>query len=186
MSVDDELLNQAKQGEENSDPIDRVADYNSQQQKARIEKKEKEAEEKKKKSLVPKKLNPMQRTLAGFTRSAWTYLFIFFFLPIIWIDIHWLGGYLGYKKMFVPLGGEWFARPGVNESKMKRLAMSLNMPESVGCACVNFGCLIILIFTIALVAFLFCAANPALCSMIFIMEWVSDVFDKIKSFFVSN
>lgn len=153
MSVDDELLNQDNQDD---DPSDRVADLNEAQHTARIEKKEKEAKEKKKKSLVPKKLNSMQRTLASFTRSSWTYLFIFFFLPIVWIDIHWLGGYLGFKKMFVPLGREWYARPGVTDDKMKKTAVALNIPESIGCACVNFGCLIVLLFVFVVIDFTMC------------------------------
>ncbi|HRX10744.1 MAG TPA: hypothetical protein P5210_03780 [Draconibacterium sp.] len=127
MAIDNKLLNQSSQsidsGEESEDSIDRVADFNSGQQQARIKKKQEKAEEKKKqKKIKPKKLNSLQTTIASITRSSWINMISFFFLPILWVDIHWLGGYLGFKKMFVKLGGEWFAKPGglVQQITLKR------------------------------------------------------------------
>ncbi len=186
MAVDDQLLNQSSQSEdseeENKDSIDRMADFNSGQQQARLKKKQEKAEEKKKKSIKPKKLNSLQTTIAGITRSSWLNMLPFYFLPIIWVDIHWLGGYLGFKKMFVKLGGEWFARPGVNSKEVDRLGTSLNLPESVGCACFNFGCFIILLIILALITIIYCSMNIE-CALQVALKLIQAAWDKIQSFF---
>lgn len=184
MLVDDELLNQASQDEGDSDPSDRVADFNQQKNEAKKKKQAKE-KKKKKKSLVKKKLNPIALTLAGFLRSSWINMINFFFLPIIWVDIHWLANYLGSKKMFVGLGREWFARRAgaQDKKKVEKLGKPFQLPEEIGCACINFGCLFLLIATLIIIAIAFCSINPAACTIIVLKELLDNAWEIVKNFF---
>jgi hypothetical protein len=180
MSVDEKLLaNQQEQAD------DKVATFNETTSQARIKKKEEEIKKKKKKekSQALKKINPIALSTAKWFRISVLNMLAWFFLPVIYLDIHFLGNYLGSKKMFLSVGEVWFARPGKTIKKVEIEGKKAQLPTELGCACINIGCLLLLIAALALMAFLFCAAFPTACVWVFIKEWASDIFNKLSSFF---
>lgn len=135
---------------------DKMAAFNETTNKARSDKKKKKEKEKKKNPLKKEKLSLGALTLAGLLRGAWTNMINWMLLPILWVDFQFFVNEYGPKKLSIPLGSEWAARGKLaqDRKKLEKLSRPFKMPETLGCACINFGCLVLLIASLVLMSFL--------------------------------
>lgn len=123
-----------------------------------------------KKTAVSAPMNPAKQSLAKVLQAAWENLITSFGLTLLWVDIHYILGYVFGKDLFCDLGEEWMmnkaagANPASGESADKvveKAAKGIGCLEQAGCACLNgVGCLII-IFIASIIAMIVSAvSNP--------------------------
>jgi hypothetical protein len=95
-------------------------------------------------------LSPAKQGTSSLLKAAWENLVDSFGLTLIWIDIHiFLSQVLG-KDLFCSLGEEWF--PKGTPRNIEGAKKSVGMTEGMGVACLNIGCLIIVLSALSLVA----------------------------------
>lgn len=113
--------------------------------------------EKSKSSTKP--MNPAKKSIAGLLKAAWENLIDSFGLTIIWIDIHIFLSHVLGKDLFCELGEEWF--PEGTPRNVEGAKKSVGMTEGMGVACLNGGCLLLLLAALAIIAMIASAvANP--------------------------
>lgn len=134
------------------------------------EKKQKAAKEKEEGGgLASKAMSPARKGTSALLREAWIYLIPSYGLTLIWINIHvFLGMILG-NNLFCKLGVEWSdkvsgatAKGGAMQKKIEEKAgSSIGLVEKIGVGCADIGCLLILIFVIAIIALIIkVVSNP--------------------------
>jgi len=95
-------------------------------------------------------LSPAKQGTSNLLKAAWGNLIDTFGLSLIWIDIHiFLSQVLG-KDLFCSLGEEWF--PKGTPRNLEGAKKSVGMAEGMGVACLNLGCLILVICVLSLIA----------------------------------
>lgn len=92
---------------------------------------------------------PARKGLSSLLRSAWINLVSSFGLTLIWINIHVFLGMVFGKNFFCKLGEEWTDRPGKstvnNNETVKQAGKAVGTFESMGLACLDLGCFMLLI-----------------------------------------
>ncbi len=128
--------------------------------------KEKELELKKK--IISKPLNPAKLGLAKLLQAAWENLLDSFGLTLIWIDLHYILSYVFGKNLFCDLGEEWVINKvpssgsGQSADKLvEEAGKSIGTVEKMGCACLNGGCLLLVLLNLTIIALIVGAiSNP--------------------------
>lgn len=132
---------------------ERVGELNEQKNQAQIaaDEAEKKKKEKEESDAQP---NPINKGTSSLLKAAWENLVTSWGLTLIWIDIHiFLGMVLG-NKMFCKLGMEW-APAALKQAQFKKAEMlgkTAGAIEGTGVACLNLGCLFIVIAALMIVA----------------------------------
>lgn len=193
MGIDDNLLNKRssdvpsdKKSEENEAALgasdssidanvdDRTAEFIQNQVEARQKKAAEAAEtanaQKKAETAKP---NPVNSCSGSCLKKAWLNLIPSWGLTLIWINIHaFLSTVLG-EKMFCKLGMEWVPEQlkKAQFEEAKKLGKVAGTFEGGGLACLDLGCLLIIIGVAAIVYTLF--------DNIFVkfFAWVIDLLD---------
>lgn len=115
--------------------------------------------DKEKSKLVSEIPNPAKQSLAKLLQAAWENLISSFGLTIIWIDIHIFLSHVLGKDLFCELGEEWF--PKGTPRNIDGAKRSVGMTEKMGVACINIGCLLLLIAILAIISMIVSAiSNP--------------------------
>lgn len=168
MGVDDNLLAESNSTSQETTPENEDSDLSqgtdqapkstpnqpkSLREAVRAEKVKRNAEEEKK-AAEAEKSNPLRQQTSSLLRSAWMNLIASFGLTLLWIDAHiFLRSVLG-KSMFCAYGDEWRDRPGIkppNKEEAKDAKM-IKIVEPMGVACCNFGCLLVLLGVMVVIA----------------------------------
>lgn len=131
------------------------------------EDKEKDGEKNK---AAKKSVNMAAIDIAKLLQAAWKNIITSWGLTLIWIDIHYMLSYVFGKDLFCDLGYEWqmhqvfSAKPesGITAKKIAdRDARSVSVVEKMGCACLNMGCLLLVIAIASVIAMIVSAiSNP--------------------------
>jgi len=164
---DDEAESYENEGPENSEQtsIDRIGQLNEERRQAEISRDEANlerirAEEKTFKDMQPNAVNSMT---SGLLKAAWENLVTSWGLTLIWIDIHVFSSLVFGNKMFPKLGMEWIpdALKQTQFKEAEKLGKKIGIVEGMGVACLNLGCLMIVIAALMVVgAILKIFANP--------------------------
>jgi hypothetical protein len=132
---------------------ERAGELNEQKNQAQIaaDEAEKKKKEKEESDAQP---NPINKGTSRLLKAAWENLPDSFGLTLIWIDIHiFLGMVLG-NKMFCKLGMEWVP-DSLKQAQFKKAEMlgkTAGTIEGTGVACLNLGCLFIVIANLMIIA----------------------------------
>ncbi len=139
----------------------------------RTEEQQEQTEEKKKK---PSPINSMGIATSNLLKSSWINLVPSFGLTLIWINIHVFLGTVFGKKLFCKLGMEWL--PGdikkTNIKQAEKLGMGVGTFEGMGLACLDLGCLLLIIVIFIIVAGLLNVIQNPLSFLSEAFGWVWD------------
>jgi len=178
--------NQGDNSEETS--VDRVGQLNEQQNQARIEqeqKAEKDKEEKKKNDIKPNALN---KATGGLLKAAWENLVESWGFTLIWIDIHVFGNLVFGNKVFCKLGSEWIPDT-VKQAQFKeaeKLGKVAGTFEGAGAACVNLGCLMVVLGVLVALGMLLDVLSNPITGFSHIAGYVWDAIANAVKKFVSG
>lgn len=170
MGIDDNLLNQrsldtpsSNKSEENeatsgapdysinSDVDGRAAEFAQSQFEARQQRAAIEAQELKKKEDA--KPNQINTASGSCLKKAWLNLIPSWGLTLIWINIHVFLNKVVGEKLFCKLGMEWVPSQMQKTApeEAKKIGGLAAVPECAGLACLDLGCLFIIIGVLAIV-----------------------------------
>lgn len=128
-------------------------------------------------------LSPAKKGIGGLLKAAWENLITSWGLTLFWIDIHVFGNQVMGNKLFCDLGEEWTpdVRIGVNETKGKIEGpkKAVGLIETMGCCCLNLGCLLAILEVLALIALIVGVINNP-------MEAIKAVVDTFWKFFTRS
>ncbi len=173
-------LREAVQNEKNGNISPSGTDFNS----LRMEAKRRQSLKEKSNKAVEAALSPIKNSTSGLLKAAWANLIISWGLTLIWIDIHVFLNQIFGKKMFVDLGGEWVpAKPGTTgadgAAMAEKAGESIGTVEKMGCGCLNFGCLFLLLGALSIISLLLgVITNP--------MEAIKALVDMFWGLFTRN
>lgn len=128
-------------------------------------------EEKLKGKATAKPMNPAKKSIAKLLQASWENIIDSFGLTIIWIDIHIFLSHVLGKDLFCELGEEWF--PEGTPRNVEGAKKSVGMTEGMGVACVNVGCLFLLLMNLAILAMLLDAIKNPMSTL---FKVISDLF----------
>ncbi|MFZ4632164.1 MAG: hypothetical protein ACOYL8_03090 [Patescibacteria group bacterium] len=133
--------------------------------------KQKEAKKDIKEKAAEAALNPAKKALAKVLQSAWKNLIATWGLTLIWIDIHYILGYVFGKNLFCELGEEWFygqsyidpghesknsaggsSKKKQEEDPIKQVSAFAGLIEKMGCFCLNLLFLLILLCLLSVIS----------------------------------
>lgn len=131
-------LREAQSNQEETSQESGEEDINSLRKKAK-RKKQKEAK------LMS---NEQEKTISVGTsrllQSAWRSLIPSWGFSFLYVYVHLFLQSIFGKKLFAPLGSEWFDKPGISIKKRDRKGGKLRLPESIGVGC----CTIVIFFSV--------------------------------------
>lgn len=127
-------------------------------------------------------VNPLNKATSSLLQKAWINLVSSFGLTLIWINIHVFLGMIFGNKAFCKLGQEWLSLRGsgalAQSEEAKKVAGTAGTFEGAGLACLDLGCLMLIIAVITLIS---------LILDIFTLEGLSRilgwVWDKVANIF---
>ncbi len=150
-----------RQAQEQSDISQAPRSYREEIAEARRQKAIKEKKKARAKGKTP--INPIRKGSSGLLRQAWLHIIDSFGLTIIWIDIHVFLGIVFGEKFFCKLGAEWMDRniKTAQFERAKRIGGVAGQVEGMGLACLNLGCLLLLLIVFSIIAMIVTAiTNP--------------------------
>lgn len=131
-------------------------------------------------SLSDRATTPAQQATGSCLKQAWLNLIPTWGLSLIWINIHvFLRAVLG-KKLFGPLGSEWMPKKMTDTEAGKSAGKAAGIGEGMGLACLNIGCLFIIISFFALIALLVKVIENPLAAF---LEFYKEIFASIWELF---
>jgi large-conductance mechanosensitive channel len=167
--------------------IDRVGILNEQRQQAVITRDQQKleairAEEKMFKDMQP---NAVNKGTSNLLKAAWENLIDSFGATLLWIDIHIFSGMVMGNKLFCKLGMEWVPDI-IKQTRFKeaeKMGNRIGFFEGVGVAGLNFGCLLVLIINLMIVAMMIkVVTNP----IDFYSGLIGFYWDSAKNFIVGG
>jgi len=143
-------LREAVQREKNGENLQSQGDLRADTKAASRAQKEKE-DTKEKKESEENTSTPMSKATGNLLKSAWENLITSWGATLIWIDIHVLANQVFGPKVFCDLGEEWLQ---ANAAKTfgKSAKKSVGLVESMGCGCLNLGCLLLVLSIACIIA----------------------------------
>jgi hypothetical protein len=118
-------------------------------------------------------------------KAAWENLIDSFGLTLIWIDIHFFLNKVFGPKVFRRLGQEWVPDPikKMGGEKMESASALLTKTEEAGCACLNLGCLFLVIASLSMAAIIASAVSSPFKTLYDVMSsgGLSELLNIIKS-----
>ena len=125
-------------------------------------------------------LSPAKKGISSLLKSAWLNLIDSWGLTLIWIDIHVFGNQVLGNKLFCDLGEEWIpdVHIGADETagKIEAPKKAIGLIESMGCCCLNLGCLLLVLASLSLVAMIVGVINNP---MEFVMAMIKSIWQAV-------
>jgi len=137
------------------------------------EEKEQEAE---KKSSPSSSINSLGLATSRLLRGAWVNLVSSFGLTLIWINIHVFLSTVFGEKFFCKLGMEWIndSAKRANFEQAKKLGRTVGTFEGPGLACLDLGCLLLVIIAFMIIGGLLKVVSSPLDTISAIFGWAWD------------
>lgn len=145
---------------------DRIGRLNEERRQAEINQEQANLERIRKEEETFKEMQPnaVNKAAGELLKGSWENLIDSWGLTLIWIDIHiFLGLVLG-NKLFCKLGMEWVP-DSLKQMQFKKAALigrTVGYVEGTGVACLNIGCLMIVIAALMVIGVIFKVINNPL------------------------
>jgi len=114
-------------------------------------------ETKKKKEDKSSSSNPVNKATSNLLKNAWLNIIPSFGLTLIWINIHVFLGAVFSEKLFCKLGMEWVNTniKQAQSAEAKKIGKVAGTFEGAGLACLDLGCLMLIIVIFMILGLIF-------------------------------
>ena len=175
--MESEIENQIEE-ERRQASIDRIGQFNERKRQAIIAQEEEkiakiQEEEKTFQDMQPNSVNKVTSELL---KAAWENLIDSFGFTLIWIDIHIFAGLVLGNKMFCKLGMEWVPDM-LKQTRFKeaeKMGKKAGAIEGMGVACLNLGCLMIIIANIMIIGVILSVVTNPISAIAHIFGYIWD------------
>lgn len=112
-------------------------------------------------------------------QSAWRSLIPSWGFSFLYVYVHLFLQAIFGKKLFAPLGSEWFDRPGISVKKRDEMGEKVHLAETMGVGCCTIVIFILIITIFAIIALLLeVVENPIATIAEVGWSWIKNAFSK--------